>query len=131
MFPLEKRESDVVSRLLQPGCWHWSDSANDSAELGRLHDRSCNGEANLTIWSLKSNVLQIWILASVLLRSAELPLTRVSVSNVLRVISLLSANLTNLGHDKNPFGRAREIISVLDANKNNTMLRSPCQYPLG
>jgi hypothetical protein len=58
-------------------------------------------------------------------------LTRVTVSNVLRVISLLSADLTNLGHDKNPFGLAREIISVLDAKVNHTTHIQRCQYPLG
>ena len=90
---------DVVGGLLQPSLWKRSNSGHDRSKLLSLHDGGRNLEANLAMGSLNRHHLQVRILASRLLRRAELPLARVSVPNVLRVVSLFTADLTDFGHE--------------------------------
>lgn len=92
----------VVRGLLQPSGWNRSQAADHRGKLGRLHDAGSHNHSDFTVGGLNRHRLKVRILASVLLGSAKLPLPRVTVTNVLRVVSDLSADLTNLGHGSIP-----------------------------
>jgi len=85
-------------RLLQPCLGDRLQAAENFVERTGLHHRRGNFQADIAGLGLDRNDLQVGVLASILLRSAELPLTGVAVPNVLCVISRFSAYLTNLSH---------------------------------
>lgn len=91
--------SNAVARLLEPSLRDWLDAAKYGVEFGALEDRSGDCEFHGSVGGLHADGLQVRALGAVLLRSLIAPTHRVRVSDVLRVVTLLSANLTDLGHD--------------------------------
>jgi len=95
----QKFSLQVVAGLLEPCGWHWLDSTYDRGKFSGLHHRSSDRQPDFAVRSSNRYHLQVWSLGAVLLWCAELPLPRVAVANVLRIVTRLSANLTNPGHD--------------------------------
>ena len=81
----------VVVRFLHPSFGHWLESAKDHIEGFAFQNRSSDGKGDRSVSGLNLDRLQVWRLQAILLWGAELPLTRMTVPNVLRIICFLSA----------------------------------------
>lgn len=92
----------MIAGFLQPLFRNRLDPAEHAGKFFALKNRRGDREPDDAIRGLNADALKVHVLRSILLGSAELPLTRMAVANVLRVVRLLSANLTYLGHDGTP-----------------------------
>jgi hypothetical protein len=89
---------EVVAGLLEPGLGDRSQPTGHHVERFGLEHAGRNLECHGSVRRAQAHGLQVRQLHSILLRGAILPTHRVLVLNVLRVVSLLSADLTDLRH---------------------------------
>lgn len=91
--------SDSVAWLFQPCLWNRLQSAQNAAELRALENAGRDGQLDGAIRSFYANDLKVRGLNPISLGRLVLPALGVLVANMLRVVALLTADLTNLRHE--------------------------------
>lgn len=84
---------------MQPSLRNWLETANNHVEFWALQYRSSYSKSKGSLLRSNANDFKVNVLKAILLRSTEFPCTRVTVTDVLRVIRFLTSDLTNVSHD--------------------------------
>jgi len=88
----------IVAGLFEPALGDGFKSGNDARELGAFEHRCGHEQSDHPVGALNPYGLQIRLLETVLLGCSEFPLARVTMPNMLGVVRLLAADLTDPCH---------------------------------